>query len=415
MSNSEVRSFSVSQYNTAIQRRLAEVPNVWVQGVITQLRVRDPMVYLTLAEFKSGEERPVATLELSCWSKEWRNFESRFEQLSRPVKIEVDLKVSLLVKADYYVPWGKFQPRILEINADFTLGELALTREKILQNLRKDGLLDLNRQRPMPQPALRIGLITAPNSAAYHDFCQTLDYSPFAFYIIPFFAKMQGDQCAQTIVKMIEQIDFETIDVLCIIRGGGAKTDLVYFDNEELCRKIATAPVPVLTGIGHQIDTSIADMVAWENRITPTDCARFLIEIAAISWNRLIRLSQELREISLSKIHRARNKPELLSQRVRQEWHYRSSKLHQQLSFTGQRLRFATEKRCHTTLNQIQHYQTQLQLLDPRTLFAKGWTITIDPETRQRISLQKLREGQEIETLGHGGRIKSKIEKITLQ
>lgn len=412
MNPSEVRSFSVSQYNTAIQRRLAEVPQVWVQGVITQLKIREPMVYLTLAEFKPGQEKPLSTLELNCWTKDWRQFEKRFEEMSIPVRIEVDLKVSLLVKADYYVPWGKFQPRILEINPEFTLGELALTREKILAALKKEGLLDLNKTLPMPSPCLRIGLITAPGSAAYHDFCEVLNYSPFAFQIKPFFAKMQGDHSSSSILTLLENMDWNCIDVLCLIRGGGSKTDLVYFDNEELCRAIAKAPIPVLTGIGHQIDTSIADMVAWENRITPTDCARFLVQMATEVLHELQNYQFQLKDVLENRLRKEHRKLQILSQRLIQDWNFRREKTRHLLDFAKQRLILNTQSALQKQHHALEHRQQALGALDPTKLLSQGWSLTLDARSGKKIKPSDYAEGLEIKTLVQGAEIHSRILRI---
>lgn len=409
---SEIRSFSVSQYNQAIQRRLAEVPQVWVQGVITQLKTREPMVYLSLAEFREGQERPVSTLELNCWTKDWRVFEQRFAEMSLPVEIQAELKVSLLVKADYYVPWGKFQPRIMDINPEFTLGELALTREKILAALKKDGLLDLNKSLAMPSPCLRIGLITAPNSAAYHDFCEVLNLSPFAFQIKPFFAKMQGDHCAISIIHILREMDYEALDVLCIIRGGGSKTDLVYFDNEELCREIALAPIPILTGIGHQIDTSIADMVAWENRITPTDCARYLVQMATEVLHELHLFQNRLKEICQLKLRQEQQKVNLRSQRIRQDWNFRHEKAQHQLDFHQQKLLHTVHSALKEHQLNLQSRKVQIERADPSKLLQQGWTLSLHAQSGKKIKPSEFTEGMEIKTLTLDAEIHSTITKI---
>ncbi len=272
-----LKAFSISQYNTSIKRLLkGQVPKIWVRGVITQLNVRGRICYITLGEFLEGNPSPVSVLQVYLWSSEFETYNLRFATLANPFSLRVELKICAQLEADYYVPSGKFQAKILAIDENFTLGELVQTRQKILKALMAEGLLQKNKALIFSPRPLRIGLITAPNSAAYNDFTSVLIRSGFSFQIFFHPAKMQGSETESDLVAALGRLSKKKLDVIAIIRGGGSKTDLVYFDSEAICRAIANAPVPVLTGIGHEIDNSLADLVAFSNLITPTDCAKFL-------------------------------------------------------------------------------------------------------------------------------------------
>lgn len=269
--------FSITQYSRSVERLLrAQVPKIWVKGVITQLNQRGKIAYITLGEFEEGDARPRAVLEVTLWTSELEVFNLRFARLPTPLALRVELKVAFLLEANFYVPSGRFQPRVLDIDEKFTLGELAITRQRILERLNQDGLIRRNKGTHLIEWPLRVGLITAPGSAAYHDFTTVLLQSGFSFSIAFAGAKMQGEATEATVLYALKALERHSLDVICIVRGGGAKTDLVYFDSESICRAIALCPVPVLTGIGHEIDNSLADLVAHANKITPTDCAKFL-------------------------------------------------------------------------------------------------------------------------------------------
>ncbi len=289
--------FSITQYSRSVERLLkAQVPKIWVKGVITQLNQRGRIAYLTLGEFEEGDARPRAVLEVTMWTSELEVFNLRFARLPMPLALRVDLKVAFLLEANFYVPSGRFQPRVLDIDEKFTIGELTLTRQKILERLHKEGLIRRNKERELIAWPLRVGLITAPGSAAYQDFTTVLLQSGFSFRIAFAGAKMQGEATESTVLHALQTLQKLSLDVICIVRGGGAKTDLVYFDSENICRAIAACPIPVLTGIGHEIDNSLADLVAWANKITPTDCAKFLESMAGECYGKLAEYHQEITE-----------------------------------------------------------------------------------------------------------------------
>lgn len=291
----EEKPYNVSQYNTAVQRYLVgKVPQVWVHGVITQLNVRDKVAYITLGDFEIGNTRPKATIQAFMWTSELEKYHQRFQELPTPFELKAELKVSVLLKAEFYIPFGKFQPKVLDIDENFTLGELAQARKQILEGLQRDGLLDKNKSLELSSIPLKIGLITAPNSAAFNDFTKTLMASHFSVQIDFHEAKMQGEQTEATLLEALERLKKYRLDVVCIVRGGGAKTDLIYFDSDAICRAIAHYPIPVLTGIGHEIDQSLADLVSYKNLITPTDCANYLVQRLEEAYSEVLELQQNI-------------------------------------------------------------------------------------------------------------------------
>ncbi|MBF0431855.1 MAG: exodeoxyribonuclease VII large subunit [Fibrobacteria bacterium] len=437
-----VKTYTVTQYNTAIQRYLRDkVPDTWVHGVITQLNVRGKVAYITIGQFEEGNPRPVGVLQVFLWASEFEAWNIRFSRLPTPFELRVELKVSFLIRADFYVPMGKFQPKVVKIDENFTLGELAQTRRKILEALIKDGLMDKNKLLPLSPIPLKIGLITAPGSAAYKDFTSILLNSPFAFDIHFYPAKMQGDSTEKTVLKAFEALKPYTLDLVCLIRGGGSKTDLVYFDSESICRAIAHFPIPVITGIGHEIDTSIADMVAWENKITPTDCAKFIENRLSEAYSMLHSNSQGIIDTWREQYQTATYDLSEKASAINHAWHIRQSgewkKMSYQLREISGTVRRAlkveheNQKRMHTgiirgpqkiltleherahsafhslvsawkkdLLNAGESLRLKKQLIktmDPRTILKQGYTILRNKTGSLVTGVSEFKTGQEFE------------------
>lgn len=297
------KSYTITQYSQSVERLLkSKVPPIWVQGVISQMQVRGRVVYLTLAEYDKGSEKPLATLSLMCWKNDFESLQIKAHKAEVPFEIQKELKVSFLVEPDFYVPMGKFQPKVVDLDPRFIMGEMAMTRDHILKKLRSEGLIHKNKNLNPAKPCLKIGLITAPHSAAYADFTTALNDSEYHFEIVFQPATMQGERTAQTVVAAMAKFATEEIDILVLTRGGGSKTDLVYFDSESICRAIAAFHKPVISGIGHQIDESLTDQVSWSHRMTPTDCAKLLIKMADEEWNELLSLQNKLSNLVIARL-----------------------------------------------------------------------------------------------------------------
>jgi exodeoxyribonuclease VII large subunit len=310
-------SYSVQKYLQAVRRLVqTRIPQIWVRGVVHQFNVRGNMVYLSLAELAPDSLKPVAMLSLIAGSRDLERLNNRLQGAGSGLELQVDLEVCLLLEADFYIPQGKFQARIIDIDPAYTLGEMALARQRILESLKNDGLLDKNKKCRFPRVPLNVGLITARDSAALNDFRSVLESSGFAFRLEVSYAWMQGKETENSVVKALETLQDCELDVVCIVRGGGSKADLVWFDSEAICRAIANYPVPVLTGIGHQIDTSLADEVAWANKITPTECAAWLVQKLEDEWQYMHGVEWTLQERLKKRHMREKERLQFLAQNI---------------------------------------------------------------------------------------------------
>ncbi len=194
------------------------------------------------------------------------------------LKLEDGLEVRIRGEISYYAPQGRVQIVMTAIDPRFTLGLLAADRERVLRTLAGEGLLELNAHRPLAPVPLRVGLVTSDGSAACADFLDELRRSGYGFRVRLADARVQGEGSVTSLVAALDHLSGFSLDVVAVIRGGGARTDLLSFDHESVARAVARFPVPVLAGIGHEIDRSIVDEVAHSSFKTPTATAAFLVD-----------------------------------------------------------------------------------------------------------------------------------------
>jgi len=406
--NETQSSYSLSSYLSSVQRLIKnQVPAVWVHGTVASLHERGSAVYIDLAEYEENTVKTKAALGLVVFASQYAALCRRLAELPMPFQIKKDLKIKVLLEADFYIPHGKFQCRILDIDTTFTIGEIAITRGKIWEMLVKENLHRKNGELPMPMLPLNIGLITSESSAAYKDFTSTLKASGYAFSITTISAKMQGQNTESDIVEALGKLlEYKELDVVCIIRGGGAKTDLVFFDSYALCKAVAIFPMPVLTGIGHEIDESLLDKVAHTHLITPTDCANFLIARVDSALQRLQTISYEFANLTQ------------LFARERDKLSYKALQIS---NLCGKRFVQEKERLARNMLGlkrgapKIMEYQKQaLSLLEekvkaanPEVQLKKGYTITKNKDGNILRSARKATKASVLKTVFYDGEVET--------
>ena len=271
-------------------------------------------MYLELVESqKTKIERGVAAkMRATCWSGTQEMLSAYFESETGQT-LQPGMAVLVETEVQYHPVYG-LSLSITNIDPSYTLGDIARQRQQTINQLQKDGLLDAQQLLPLPTLIRRIAVISSPNAAGYEDFKHQLEHSPFTFHLSPFFATMQGESAAKSIIAALEEI--EGFDAVVIIRGGGATTDLSCFDDYELCAVCAQFELPILTGIGHTRDISILDLVAHEALKTPTAVAEWLIHRMEDQTNRINDLLQRLQRTAERQILIRRHRIDMLEQRL---------------------------------------------------------------------------------------------------
>lgn len=238
-----------------------------------------------------GRHRNSSSLTAVLWSGVYKRLlrarlpETTSEDTESNLPLQEGLQVRFLVHLEFRTEGGRLQIVIDDVDLEYTQGQLALTKERILSELKKRGLLELNRQRVLRPFPLRIALITADVSRARNDFLDELERSGLSFSVSLFDSRMQGEETASDVSQILHAVrtgsltsEQRAFDVVVITRGGGSRSDLRWFDDLEIAKEIAYADIPVITAIGHHEDESIADRVAFKAEKTPTAAAHFLVQ-----------------------------------------------------------------------------------------------------------------------------------------
>jgi len=274
-------TYTVSQFAWEMKGLLGDAyPSVWIAGEVQRLRTAARgQIYFELVE-KGRGDRVQAKLDCVIWADD----RPRVEAVLREAGVELSEGVVLRCagRPDFWPGGGRFQFVVVNVDPLFSLGALERRRRETLRALEAAGLLELNKRLPLAPAPLDVGLVTSEGSAAYHDFLHTLEQSGFGFRVVLVHAAVQGATAETEIGRAFELLkafarDGHRLDAIALIRGGGSRADLATFDSRRVARAVAEAPLPVICGVGHQIDVSISDLVAHTTCKTPTEAAELLV------------------------------------------------------------------------------------------------------------------------------------------
>lgn len=417
---------TLSELNERIGCQVEEAfPDLyWIVAELFDVRVHGSgHCYMELIEKEPKQNKLRAKASGIVWAQRFLMLRSYFESETGQA-FASGLKVLVQVSVQFHPLYG-YSLIIHDIDPSYTLGDMARRREEIVRRLKEEGVYEMNKELPFPRLPQRIAVISSPTAAGYEDFVTHLKGAAdrFAFSITLFPAYMQGDRVEQSVISALEQINrsIESFDVVVIIRGGGASSDLSSFDTYELCAHCAQFPLPIISGIGHERDETLIDQIAHTRVKTPTAAAGYLLNcmereeelIRAIS-GRLVdnarRLSAEeheklrLRGRTLCQIVRTfvqdnRGKCELeklrLSEVVRrrllaERQHYRLMQQrmplflhkvkqlqHNRLLFLEQRLRYGSKLYVEQRKHQCDLYTQKITLSSPECLLEKGYALVV--------------------------------------
>ena len=374
---------------------------------------------MELVEKDDKNNTPIARASAKCWRQTWQMVQPYFERTTgQPLR--AGLKVLVKVYAQFHEAYG-FSWIVTDIDPTYTLGDMARRRQEIIRKLKEEGVFDLQRELHIPLFAKRIAVISASNAAGYGDFCRQLEDNEygFRFSVQLFSATMQGELVESSVISALNEIyrqcqqltaqGQQPYDVVVIIRGGGATADLSGFDTLALAENVAQFPLPVITGIGHDRDESILDMVANTHVKTPTAAATLLIDHLAQTLRRIEEAQNRLTmyihqrissyQVRLSNI--AVLIPNLALQMVANARH--------QIDLLESRIPVAIERRITNQKHLLEQLNIKLQSLDPQILLSRGYSITLK-DGRAVRDPQQLKPGDTLETRVEKGTIKSTVQ-----
>lgn len=385
---------------------------VWVRAEMSDVRCnQNGHCYLEFIEKDANGKNVVARLRGVIWSNTFKLLKAYFEKETEQT-FTSGLKVLVEVSVEFHENYG-LSLTVYGIDPSYTLGDQAKNRQAIIRQLEEDGVIGLNKELPLPEPTNRIAVISSPTAAGYEDFMNQLSMNAygFRFYTHLFPAIMQGERTEESIIAALEKIyeNSHHFDAVAILRGGGATSELSSFDSYLLAASCAQFPLPIITGIGHERDDTVLDIVAHTRAKTPTAVAEFLIGRMLQSGDTLIGIEESLRN-SVEDIMSDKHKEfDALSARFT---YLTKGHVKEQLKDLDNiliRLKVATQQILIGNNKDLILKEMQLKLSSPETILKKGYTLTIK-NNRPVKSIKSLKSGDEITTLFKDGEIESVIK-----
>ena len=404
----------------------------WVEAELSELRERGGHCYMELVQKEPNNHTPIAKASAKCWRTTWSLLQPRFQRVTGE-KMRAGMKLLLRVSPQFHEQFG-FSWIVSDIDPNYTMGDLARRRKEIIIKLREEGVIDLNKELTLPLFTQRIAVVSSESAAGYGDFCDQLlnNQQGFYFHVELFPAIMQGELIEKTIVAALNEINNRADDFDCvvIIRGGGATSDMSGFDTLLLAENVANFPLPVITGIGHERDECVIDLVAHTQMKTPTAVAAFLVDrlsriadriddfeativgsvrqLIKIETMRLQRLSVALPHVfSALKIGNGAVLDNLF-QRLTVNMNMKLREEKAKLDTQKQRVLPAIRQILENERHRLDFLTKRIEMSDPDLLLRRGYSIT----TRNGAvvtSQSQLSEGDTIETRFADGTVRSVV------
>ena len=407
------KALTLYELNTLVREAIASAMDrdYWVEAELSEVREVRGHCFMELVQKDLFSPTPVARASAKCWKTTWTRIRPRFEAITgQPLR--PGMKVMLLVHPDFHEAYG-FSWIVSDVDPTYTLGDMARKRMEIINQLKAEGVFDLQKELPLPLFSQHIAVISSENAAGYGDFCSQLSNNDYGFSFMPvlFAAVMQGDGVEQSIVAALNAINAEAdrFDVVVIIRGGGATADMSGFDTLLLAENVANFPLPVITGIGHERDECVLDMVSHTRVKTPTAAAALLVDNLAQVWAHVTDCQRTITQLVGQRMASEPSRLDRLSTRLTTLIHDRLTHEQFRLSSLATSLKPAAEYLLTTHRNYLERLALRAKSLDPKLLLRRGYSITtIGGKAVRDASL--LKSGDEIVTQLEKGSVHSVVK-----
>jgi len=377
---------------------------VWIQAELSSVSTRGPHCYVEFVQKAEEGNTFIAKAKGQIWGSKWALIRPYFERTTGQ-PLSPGMQVMVQVEVTFHEIYG-YALNVIDINPTYTLGDIARRRQEILRQLEEEGVIDLNKELELPVPIQRIAVISSEGAAGWGDFQNQLlnnDYG-LAFRVQLFPAIMQGERVEQTIISALNQIAAEQYcwDVVVIIRGGGATSDLTGFDTLALAENVAQFPLPVITGIGHERDDTVLDIVSHTRVKTPTAAAEFLIHLGVEQLLRIDNLKAAITDGAQQLIHQQHLRLERITGRIPSLWElYKTNHLHR-LDSTMSDLQNTIRTILDRQRHRLELVTAQLDAADPVRIYRLGYSVVRkDGRAVRDASLLKTDDEVEI-TMEHG-------------
>ena len=409
----EQQAISLHELNGLVKRSIrACLPDTyWVQAELSDVRANySGHCYLEFIQKDASGNNLIAKARGTIWSNVYKMLKPYFEQETGQA-FTSGIKVLVEVSVEFHELYG-YSLTVLDIDPTYTVGDMERKRREILRQLEEEGVIDLNKELEMPLLPQRVAVISSATAAGYGDFCNQLANNPrgYGFRTELFPAIMQGERVEESILSALDAINarVEEFDVVVIIRGGGATSDLSGFDTYLLAASCAQFPLPIITGIGHERDDTVIDKVAHTRVKTPTAAAEFLIAKMDRCADVLDETSSRLMQGVRNRLLWEHRRMESLKQRIPNAVYKRIGDAKYALLSAQRDLQMASRQFLSTKKHRLELLQQRLNDALPEKQLARGYSITLkDGKAVKDASV--LKEGDKLVTMLHRGKIESVI------
>ncbi|MBN1250802.1 MAG: exodeoxyribonuclease VII large subunit [Bacteroidales bacterium] len=455
MSDNKLSLLELNQLiNETLQEKFSN--KIWLVAEIGEINFNQTgHAYLELIEKDKNSDKIIAKARATIWSYTLRMLKPYFETTTNQ-ELTSGLKILINVSVEFHEIYG-FSLNIKDIDPTYTLGDIERRRLEILRKLEEEGIINMNKDIDLPIVIQKIAIISSATAAGYEDFTNQLDYNKhgYKFYYKLFPALMQGQQTEQSIINALEKIfeNADFFDVVVIIRGGGSKSDLMSFDKYDLAYFITQFPIPVISGIGHEKDISVVDIVSHTSLKTPTAVAEFLIsnitdfdnyinelfkniestviENIQTEKENLLYIAQKFSQNVKNKTNTEKTKLLVLQEKfinktknrinnsiIKMDFYNNSIKNIVKYNFNAKRtkldrefekLKYRATNKIYEIQEKINNYEKRINILDPKNVMKKGYSITkFNGKIIKNAKL--IKKGDKIETILYQDKIISLIE-----
>lgn len=413
-----MEKYTLFELNEYIRRVLAlNLPDpLWISCEIAQVGTAKGHYYLSLVQKGNGPGELSARAEAVLWQRQARQIQRKAGNIF-PALLQEGMEVLLLASVDFHERYG-LKLIIQDIDPAYTLGQLELRRREIMQRLESEQLIGKNRRQLLPGALQHIAVITSERAAGLQDFLQHLQENPYGYQfsckLYP--AAVQGEQVSAEVSHQLHKIAKQRwrFDCVAIIRGGGARLDLAAFDDYEICKTVAGMPLPVLSGIGHEVDEVLLDKVVHTALKTPTAVADFIVGRNMQFESGLLQLGQQL---SLLAAHRVRDQAVLL-ERIEQALRLLPrQRLHQQqlrLQSLAEDIPRSFRRRARAEHQQLGQMEQLMALLSPESTLKRGFSI-IYKDGKAITSAKELDAGSQFTARLRDGDIQGEVKGSTTE
>lgn len=373
-----MNSYSLFELNEYIRRVLALnfVEALWIRCEIGQMNESGGHLFMDLVQKAEKGDEIIARAEAVVWR-------SALRKLRRNPKLPLDQiliegnEVLFKAQVDFHERYG-YKLVIEEIDGDYTLGKILVKRTEVLQRLKKEGLLKKNASLELPTIIQRVAVISSANAAGLQDYLQQISSNPYGYDIrnTLLATTVQGDRAAKNIANQLQKLSSNhRFDTAIIIRGGGARLDLSAFDEYELGKAIANCPIPVITGVGHDVDETVADQVAHTDLKTPTAVADFIIHHNVTFESKLEQIALRMRETGQMILNQSSLDVRSLQQKISFQATRKWQESERNLELVRQSLRNQIRNYLQRKQSSIQEKEVTLQTFDVESVLSKGFAL----------------------------------------